>query len=477
MQEEFEVASRFRTRWYSRTPRQWLAGNPVHIEGVRERPEVVRLDVLPGVEPNHKPPVRLFVGTEAGQSRGDRVFVWSVMQTRDPARVYEIYFMKDLKGYDRSAWKTGSSGYRYGVPTLAGGAGRAIYNDMNQIYLADPGELFDLDMRGAGVLSLSEHDSSVMLIDCERMLPHWSVEHAQQGKDHRFFRDILQNSKLRGTLPAEWNASDSENSLQTAKCMNFNRAPAKTERRVPDSLRYEPHLDREAWLSRERAADAAGFIVFTKDQPSRRYGEIVSQYRHLHEGGAANLSLPAAETFDGHSRRKHQDEILALITSTGARSLLDFGAGKGGGYRPVAAQGASSASRVNPAWPGVAVTCYDPGYEPFASPYTGTFDGVICTDVLEHIPEEDIPWVLHELFRSANKFVYASAACYPARKRLPNGENAHVTLQGPAWWNEWIEIVARRYPAVRWKLCSIEKGAFGKTKKFSESKAAMVEAT
>ena len=46
------------------------------------------------------------------------------------------------------------------------------------------------------------------------------------------------------------------------------------------------------------------------------------------------------------------------------------------------------------AWPGVAVTCYDPGYAPFAEPCEGTFDGVITTDVLEHIPEEDIGWVL-----------------------------------------------------------------------------------
>lgn len=402
--------------------------------------------------------------------------VWSVIQKRDPARVYELYFMKDLKGYDRSAWKTGFSNYRYGIPAMAGGKGRAIYNEMNQIYLADPGELFDLDMGSAGMLSIAEREASVMLIDCEKMLPHWTLDDAKHGRQHGYFRETVQKYKLWGRLPAEWNTGNGEFVAAKSKCLHFERLPTQPLRPLQNSLRYEPHLGSERWLSFERAADAAGFMIFTKEKPSRRYGEIVAQYRNLHEGGAVNLSLAAADTFDGHSSRKHQDDILALIQSTGARSVLDFGAGKGSGYRPSEAKGASTALRVNPAWPDVRVTCYDPGFEPFSSPYTGNFDGVICTDVLEHIPEEDIPWVLDELFKSANKFVYASAACYPARKKLPNGENAHVTQQPPVWWNTWFTIVARRYPKIRWKLCSIERGIFGKTKKFSDSTVQLAEA-
>lgn len=476
MEQEFEAESRFRTHWYNRTPRYWLAGNLAQLEGVRNSPEVFRLEVEPGVKPNHKPPVRIFLGSEAGQSRGDRVLVWSVIQKRDPARVYELYFMKDLKGYDRSAWKTGFSNYRYGIPAMAGGKGRAIYNEMNQIYLADPGELFDLDMGSAGMLSIAEREASVMLIDCEKMLPHWTLDDAKHGRQHGHFRETVQKHKLWGRLPAEWNTGNGEFVAAKSKCLHFERLPTQPLRPLQNSLRYEPHLGSERWLSFERAADAAGFMIFTKEKPSRRYGEIVAQYRNLHEGGAVNLSLAAADTFDGHSSRKHQDDVLALIQSTGARSVLDFGAGKGSGYRPSEAKGASTALRVNPAWPDVRVTCYDPGFEPFSSPYTGNFDGVICTDVLEHIPEEDIPWVLDELFKSANKFVYASAACYPARKKLPNGENAHVTQQPPVWWNTWFTIVARRYPKIRWKLCSIERGIFGKTKKFSDSTVQLAEA-
>ena len=125
MAKNFKKESQFKTRWYHRMPRYWLQKDLVRPEGVRETPEVFRLDVGPGVKANRKPPVRIFLGTEAGQFRAERVFVWSVMQARDPARVYEIYFMKDLKGYDRTGWKTGFTNYRYGIPTMGGGKGRA----------------------------------------------------------------------------------------------------------------------------------------------------------------------------------------------------------------------------------------------------------------------------------------------------------------------------------------------------------------
>src|SRR5262249_37585626 len=137
--------------------------------GSRERPERVVLNVRDGVAASARPPVRLFVGTEAGQYRAERVFIWSIEQVRDPARVYEIYLMADLRGFDRRRWLTGFTNYRFAIPHFAGAAGRAIYNDVDQIYLADPAALFDTDMGGHGFLSITPRDTSVMLIDCARL--------------------------------------------------------------------------------------------------------------------------------------------------------------------------------------------------------------------------------------------------------------------------------------------------------------------
>ena len=99
-----------------------------------------------GLARSAKPPVRIFVGTEPAQYRAERVFLWSVEQARDPSRVYEIYLMADLVGFDRRRWLTGFTNYRFAIPHFADGHGRAIYNDVDQIYLCDPAELFDMDM-------------------------------------------------------------------------------------------------------------------------------------------------------------------------------------------------------------------------------------------------------------------------------------------------------------------------------------------
>ena len=108
---------------------------------VRSRPECIVLGVKGGALPSEKPPVRIYLGSEPAQYRAERVFVWSIERVRDPSRVYEIYLMKDLKGFDRSGWKTGFTNYRFAIPDFAEGRGRAIYNDVDQVYLTDPAEI------------------------------------------------------------------------------------------------------------------------------------------------------------------------------------------------------------------------------------------------------------------------------------------------------------------------------------------------
>ncbi|MDZ7826030.1 MAG: hypothetical protein U5R48_08495 [Gammaproteobacteria bacterium] len=85
---------------------------------------------------------------------------------------------------------------------------------------------------------------------------------------------------------------------------------------------------------------------------------------------------------------------------------------------------------------------------------------MISTDVLEHIPEEDIGWVLDDLFGHAGKFVYVVAACYPAKKIMPDGTNAHCTLQSPTWWEGQMRMAAARNPGVSWASRAQEKSAF-----------------
>lgn len=460
----------FKTRPHHKTFRGILGSETGRPPGHRAAPVLVRLDPEPGVTPSKAPPVRIFVGSEPAQYRAERVLVWSVAKVRDPARAYEIHLMKDLAGFDRSGWKTGFTNYRYAIPHLAGGTGRAIYNDVDQIYLGDPAELFDADMGGRGVLSIDDKETSVMLIDCEKMAPLWKLDEVHRLQKHKHYRALAHEAGLWGHMPGVWNARDHEYVPGESKLLHYTILHTQPWEPFPEHLRYEVNANAGVWNALEREADAAGFTLFTKEQPSARYGELLGMYAAMHEEGRPESGHSAAKTFSGISLVEHVEPVARLCRETGAETLLDFGAGKGGLYEDDPAHPAGSRHKRMKDWPGVAVTCYDPGYAPFSGPYEGSYDGVITTDVLEHIPEEDIAWVLDDLFAQARKFVYAVAACYPAKKVMPDGSNAHCTQQPPSWWVGQLELAARRNPGIRWVLCTQEKSllAFEQRKRLTK---------
>ena len=108
-------------------------------ERPNDQPDCLVLEPEPGVPTSSRPPVRIFLGSEPAQERAERVFIWSVARHRDPGRRYEIHLMKELAGFDRRGWTTGFTNYRFAIPHFAGGRGKAIYNDTDQIYRSYPG--------------------------------------------------------------------------------------------------------------------------------------------------------------------------------------------------------------------------------------------------------------------------------------------------------------------------------------------------
>ena len=197
--------------------------------------------------------------------------------------------------------------------------------------------------------------------------------------------------------------------------------------------------------------------VYTKEQPSARYLALLDLYRGAHDDAPSAAEPDPAKTFTGISLAPHVRTVARLVQETGARSILDYGCGKAGLYRDSPDHPPGSRFKVMDDWGGALVTCYDPGYAPFAGDYEAAYDGVIATDVLEHIPEDDIDWVLGELFGHARLFVYAVATCYPAKKRLPDGTNAHCTVRDPDWWRARMAEAGQAHPEVRWLLCTKER--------------------
>jgi hypothetical protein len=191
---------------------------------------------------------------------------------------------------------------------------------------------------------------------------------------------------------------------------------------------------------------------YTRAAPSPRYRRLIEQYQLMHLYGETHLGIPPEQTFPGASLPKEAIRIKRLIKQTGSRTILDYGAGKGQQYWPrrmLDEDEGIDYPDIRSFWGVDDIRCYDPAYTPFIQLPTGRFDGVICTDVLEHCPEEDIAWILDELFGFAHKFVYANVACFPARKRLPSGGNAHCTIKPVKWWEEQLARVARSNAGVR----------------------------
>ena len=195
-------------------------------------------------------------------------------------------------------------------------------------------------------------------------------------------------------------------------------------------------------------------MPFSRINPSPRYLELVSLYRQMHQHGETFLGLRVKNTFRGSSLDAQLGRIKALITRTDAQTILDYGCGKGGQYQPreLTDGGGGRWPSVLDYWDIGEIACYDPACEPHDRLPEGKYDGVISTDVLEHCPEEDLPWIIEEIFGYATRFVFANVACYPALKRLPNGENAHCTIKPVPWWQDLVCEVAVRHPEVRWEF-------------------------
>jgi SAM-dependent methyltransferase len=126
---------------------------------------------------------------------------------------------------------------------------------------------------------------------------------------------------------------------------------------------------------------------------------------------------------------KQYKVVKDFIKSHKIDSLLDFGCGKGGLIQCIK----ELHPEIN------RVVGYDPGYEEFEKLPLEKFDCVISTDAMEHIEPEFLNDSLTTIDDLFSRYCFLRIACYKAKKTLPDGRNAHLIIESPAWWIDKVK--------------------------------------
>ena len=280
---------------------------------LRNRPEKIILGVKPGHRPSDQPPVRIFLGTERQQFRAERVFLWSVEKHRDPSRIYEIYLLKGLKGYISTLWITGFTNYRFAIPHFCDYQGRAIYNDVDQIWLTDPAELFDRDIGEAGFVSINDRDTSVMLIDCQRMADVWNRDTVMRAS-RKQIEARARAAGLWGSLEGRYNARDKEYVPGDSACVHFTTLHTQPWRPFPDQFVYADNPTGDLWPALEREADAANFMPVSSLRPSSAWPDFLLRLSARADGAALTERLgPRSEPGDMRVQKISVDQWLTQV--------------------------------------------------------------------------------------------------------------------------------------------------------------------
>ncbi|MBJ20555.1 MAG: hypothetical protein GY910_02240 [bacterium] len=407
---------------------------------IRDSMECVVLPPRPGVVPSALPPVEIFLGTEPAQYRANRVFGWSIEKVRDPSREVRIHLLSELPGFDRRGWTTGFTNFRFAIPALQGGRGRAIYNDEDQIYLTDPGVLFDLDLGSRAHLSMSDTESSVMLIDCERMSGAWSLQEAQHTWKRALLRKATRATGLRGDLDPGWNARDEEFEPGRSHLLHYTTLHTQPWRPFPERFVYQQGAHTQLWHELEREAIVAGFEFFRREAPSRGFRDRLGALRALPRsvmGSGLDMAGEAAGAVERLARRAKARNLLEIQPDL-----------RGDDEQRPGRFGLDSERRV--------------GFLEWLSELGNDdrFDGVLCLDGLESLPVWDIPWIVETLFQYAERFVFVAVRTPEMAPRRRFFYPPQGTTHTVDWWRSHFESASKRHPEISWELMSTRGNSF-----------------
>src|SRR5512139_2210554 len=146
----------------------------------------------------------------------------------------------------------------------------------------------------------------------------------------------------------------------------------------------------------------------------------------------------------------HVERFIDLARPQRHHVVCDFGCGTGRGAFKIAALADVSVVGVDFAGNSLDPAVREHLGERFrfvrhdlTAPLNETYDFGFCTDVLEHIPPEDVDKVLTNIGTAAKK-VYFAISTVPDVMGALVGEPLHLTVESPFWWHDKLKEVGYR---------------------------------
>jgi hypothetical protein len=150
------------------------------------------------------------------------------------------------------------------------------------------------------------------------------------------------------------------------------------------------------------------------------YEEALKLHEELHK----------KRVFLGNSIKDHLNNIIELVDIYNVKTICDYGCGKAHCWIKMNLKETLGLDEV---------LLYDPCYEIYKKFPDKKVDMVICTDVMEHIPEDSVDYELKRIFDLTDGVIYFSISSVLSKKLLKKDVNAHLTVKDQKWWYNKIQ--------------------------------------
>lgn len=147
-------------------------------------------------------------------------------------------------------------------------------------------------------------------------------------------------------------------------------------------------------------------------------------------------------SWGGTDCKNYHNQIRYLMDKYNAKTVIDYGCGKGMQYTNLVPYGMPDNQDTEPMTFQTRINAesvykFDPCVKEFEiEPVGQTFDAVICTQVLGSIPDDDIAWIKDKFMNYATKFVFIGLhdPTKPAKSKKRIYDPRHLTHDRSIEW-------------------------------------------